>query len=313
MKGAQVEELYSLDMDSLTELGDVLGLIFLFKYVREPPKPTVDASSLPGLFFAKQVVTNACATQALLSILLNRSEKVQLGSTLENFRDFTMTLPPDMKGLAIGSSDEIRTCHNSFSRPEPFFHDGKDDSKEEKDVYHFISYVPYQGRVYELDGLQPGPIELGQSENWLEVAAPAMQDRIARYSGSEIRFNLLALVGNRKDVALAKISQYEARLLELELLLASGPSNSGDLQAEKAQLEAEMAGCNATIAEEESKFRQWKQENIRRKHNYVPLALRLLQALAEKNKLVDLVKNAKERNDTKNAAASKRKAADTNL
>ena len=175
VKGVQVEELYSLDVDSLRALGEIYGLVFLFKYQKEPERPTVDASELPGLFFAKQVVNNACATQAILSIILNRVDQKQLGPTLQNFRDFTMSLPPGMKGLAIGNSEEIRLCHNSFSRPEPFFKDGKDDHEEDKDAFHFVSYLPFGGKVYELDGLQQGPIELGEHENWLEVAAPAMQ------------------------------------------------------------------------------------------------------------------------------------------
>ena len=35
-------------------------------------------------------------------------------------------------------------------------------SSEKEDIFHFISYVPVQGALYELDGLSNGPVNLGK-------------------------------------------------------------------------------------------------------------------------------------------------------
>jgi hypothetical protein len=73
----------------------VHGLIFLFKWVSEPDDRAVVADGAGGPYFAKQVINNACATQALLNILLN-CPGVQIGDELANFKSFTQDLPSDV-------------------------------------------------------------------------------------------------------------------------------------------------------------------------------------------------------------------------
>ena len=45
-------------------------------------------------------------------------------------------------------------------RQQMFEFDAKLPQKDEN-VYHFVAYVPLHGKLYELDGLRDGPIDLG--------------------------------------------------------------------------------------------------------------------------------------------------------
>lgn len=82
----------------------------------------------------------------------------------------------------MSNSDAIRTVHNSFSRQQLFELDEKTPTKEE-DAYHFIAYVPINGRLYELDGLKEGPIDLGEIPagiDWTEVVRPVLEKRMMK-------------------------------------------------------------------------------------------------------------------------------------
>lgn len=58
---------------------------------------------------------------------------------------------------------------------------------------------------------------------------------------------------------------------------------------------AEIARLQSLIEEELGKSKRYQIENIRRKHNYLPLIMELLKLLAKEGKLVPLYQKAKER------------------
>lgn len=219
VQGVQIDELLLIDADSLRSLGSVYGVIFLFKYGsldRQYAQENklfdgeYDSTLSSSLFFAQQTIHNACATQAVLNILLNQSpaNPIILGDNLTDFKLFVTGFDPALVGDTIGNNELIRQVHNSFSVPNivadddlPQLKQDDDDSKGEG-VYHFISYIHANGAIYELDGLRQYPIRhdtVQSDDEFLEKLPQVIHRRIARYNANELRFSLLAITNNKLE------------------------------------------------------------------------------------------------------------------
>ncbi|UMM16294.1 hypothetical protein L5515_013368 [Caenorhabditis briggsae] len=271
--GLQVEELWSLDDDKAL-MKPVYGLIFLFKW-RQGDEGAGVPSTKENIFFAQQVIQNACATQALINLLMNVSDPaVKLGPILTQYKEFAIDMDPATRGLCLSNCEDIRTVHNSFSRQTLFELDVKGGYSE--DNYHFVTYVPIGDKVFELDGLREAPLEvsdLPDGKDWVEAVRPIIQERMAKYSQGEITFNLMALVPNRQQ-------KYQ------EMLDALTQAN------ENGELDEQITDITINIQEEERKMTTYRKENARRRHNYTPFVIQLLKILAKEGKLVGLINDA---------------------
>lgn len=175
---------------------------------------------------------NACASLALLNIILNIDE-IELGDHLSQFKDFTKDFSPPLRGLALTNFEYLRKLHNSFARKSEMMDsdlalmdsmkshksrkrkhsisadDDDDNDGLEEECFHFIAYIYRGGHVWELDGIKRAPVKLDvcSQSDWTRYAAPQIQARMARYNdasaaashgdgdgnGEEIRFSLLGV------------------------------------------------------------------------------------------------------------------------
>ncbi|XP_026286523.1 ubiquitin carboxyl-terminal hydrolase calypso [Frankliniella occidentalis] len=214
VKGVQVEEIY--DLQKSLE-GPVYGFIFLFRWIEErrSRRKIIDQSEtfvkdddvVNSIFFAQQMVPNSCATHALISVLLN-CPNIHLGGTLTRLKQHTLGMCPENKGWAIGNTPELASAHNSHAMPQAKRRRDKSigvpTGRSTGDAFHFVSYVPINGKLFELDGLKPFPMDHGpwsDSEDWTEKFRKVITDRLGMSTGEQyhdIRFNLMAVVPDRR-------------------------------------------------------------------------------------------------------------------
>lgn len=141
-----------------------------------------------------------------------------------------------------------------------------------------------------LDGLKEGPVEVASvasGVNWLSEARPVIEQRMARYAASETHFALLSVGPRRRSV------------LEEQILLAQTQLDTMMSGAEEAhvvaQLTEELQLLRLQLDEEVATEEAHRQENIRRRHNYVPFIVALLRHLAARQQLAPMVETARSR------------------
>ncbi|KAG5769756.1 hypothetical protein H9Q72_003107 [Fusarium xylarioides] len=266
----KAQEIFTIDQNSLALLPQpVYGLIFLFQYLPglEEESEEQDAT---GVWFANQTTSNACATVAMLNIVMN-AEGIDLGEKLRDFKESTKDLNTALRGHQISKNNFIRTIHNSFTRRMDHLNadlcleneasDAKTSSSKRRTAakkgkrapprkkksnteygYHFIAYVPAGGYVWELDGLQYKPHKLDHvpdTGDWTSVARPQIEGRMLQYEDSQLSFNLLALCQSPLTAYSQTIARAAASLQYLRRDTESLPAFKDLVSAEKPPLDTE--------------------------------------------------------------------------
>lgn len=296
VRGMTVEEVYSLDETTLSSLPSIHGLVFLFRWKEEPDSTAAENICPTDIWFANQVVDNACASLALLNIVLNIKD-ADIGDKLRAFKEFTKDFTPALRGLTLTNFDYLRKLHNTFARKSEMLESdlalmeamkskGKRKYKrdEEEDSFHFIGYIYKLGHLWELDGLKKAPVRLArcESHNWTTFAAPQIMLRMEKYAADEIRFNLLALCKDPVDDLKTRLQEKEE---ELELEMTEDVANQQVVET----IQQEIESIKISLEERFRKSASYQDYVERRRHDYTEFTTCMLEILHEKGVLQQML------------------------
>lgn len=164
----------------------VLGLLFLYQCTpaqtafKNTQADQLDPATVPNeIFYMKQFAQNACGTIGLFHIILNalptQADLVVPGSELTKFLEKSRNQQPEERGKSFEKSEEIKVEHKGASQ------EGQTAAQTDCDS-HFIAFIPFNGQLWEMDGMKKCPVNLGActSEEFLSKACAEVQSYMNR-------------------------------------------------------------------------------------------------------------------------------------
>ncbi|KAJ2482923.1 hypothetical protein IWW56_000765 [Coemansia sp. RSA 2131] len=208
---AMTKMIHRLGVDKAVAFSDVLGLddellamtpqpvhalVFLFPVTDSFQEARIREASTPplNLWYSKQTIGNACGTMAVLHALGNTQDRVEIGGDLKAYFDKTKNMAPLERSLELERTAAIAQAHGA-SAAEGQTAAPAADAKVD---LHYAAFVCVDGRIYELDGGIPGPIDHGPSADFLKDAAKIIQKRISAL-GDPSQLSVLALGPNPEN------------------------------------------------------------------------------------------------------------------
>lgn len=174
------------------------------KYAEEDAKKPARASARDKQKSAKAAASTANTSSA-------RPRRSSRSSKVDPDDEYDPSAKSKTKGKVNGVNDEETEDSSGLRRsgrarkPPKKLQSARDEDEELASGFHFIAYMPIEDHVWKLDGLDKHPHDMGSfglggngadggTGNWMDVASPAMMQRMEEFAGAELEFNLMALV-----------------------------------------------------------------------------------------------------------------------
>ena len=193
---------WGLDADALRHVPKpCVGCIFLYPFsqveARKRALGTRRGCEVAGVWHMRQLVGNACGAVAIMHTVMNCLDRVSSGAPggfLTEFGQNTKGVDAHERGKLFAPA--LRQVHSEVA---PAGQTAAPRPTADLD-FHFVSLVEVQGRLYELDGNNDGPLECGVvgPQGFLPaVVAHVKEAYIAPFPDSH--FSLITLGPKRAD------------------------------------------------------------------------------------------------------------------
>lgn len=153
--------------------------------------------------------------------VLDSDDSSPLSEPPESDPEFTATRKAKKTASSPLEQEPRRSGRRTKPRKDPTKLFSEAEAQADDDGFHYVAYLPVNGRVWKLDGLDSYPHLVGEFDtsiggSWLNVATPEIQARMISMGDDEIQFNLMAVVHDPVVPAKAQLAGNVRELQTIE-------------------------------------------------------------------------------------------------
>lgn len=283
-----------------------------------------DNTEHKDFIFCSQSLDNASSTQALVSALLNISEKgggdplqfhtqegaifgketnYDVGDNIRVLKSFLKPIDSVLRGAAVCSSQPVRDAHNQAARdqlgghPNLLDEDGKlRSSLMAEEMWMYSVFLPGHQHyyVYELEGIAEGPrvcANLDDQDMWFDTAISEVENQINVFRDHNTPFLLFTITSDiipknskRRRSTGSSATNDQEEEDEIE--------DTFDTASSSEQDENGKSSNDGTAESEESDQETTREEieRIRATHNYEPFFVEMMKLMASRGDIQEMIR-----------------------
>ncbi|KAI8147473.1 ubiquitin carboxyl-terminal hydrolase [Fennellomyces sp. T-0311] len=287
VNGVQVEPIRSLNRDFIRDLRPIYGIILLLRHKPEKSHRDEMFTTNSNVYFANQVVHDAYAMYAMLSVLLNREESLELGADLLSFKEFTGDFPPMLKGLSVTNSKRLKDAHNGVARCQrqqiPFSVWSVIEDRRHVYQRRLVGKAYLRSAIErQLDYCDPNWRIAFRAHQWEDEYKHALEtERCKRGVALHIYYPLCRSI---EDLPANDRAELDA---EVETGINGRPVQ--ELVDLWLQNQDDSIRLYARLGEEQDKHEHYENDTVRRQHDYTPFIRTFISRLVARGHLQRMV------------------------
>ena len=218
-----------------------------------PEKKRTDSAVATPTRASKRITKPTTKTKTVKTEVQDSDASSLLSEPPDSDPEFTSSNKAKKTPSSPPEQEPRRSGRKTKPRKDPTKLFSEAEAQPDEEGFHYVAYLPVNGRVWKLDGLDSYPHLVGEFDTsiggeWMNVARPEIQARMINMEDGGIMYNLMAVVHDPIVPAKAQLAENVRQLQAIEAKLDAASKDWKEKMDAESNPEELVLGPSSRLA-----------------------------------------------------------------